>query len=242
MRFALLLLLACSPAALAQRPPAASRPAPATARDSAPALGYAGPANFSHRPHRELECATCHTSERRHGELVVRTERDCQSCHHARERLTQCAECHGAAEIRATKNVATSMRLSVWNAPRPRQLPFQHAQHESVTCTTCHTTPVTLAVSRDCRSCHEQHHTAEQSCRTCHAPSPKEEHRREAHLGCAGSGCHTLTGTVQLTATRNVCLTCHQDMVNHRPGRECGQCHQVQWSPNAPNPTRRGAG
>jgi ribosomal protein S27AE len=34
---------------------------------------------------------------------------------------------------------------------------------------------------------------------------------------------------VALQETRNVCLTCHVDMANHRAGRECAACHEVRW-------------
>jgi hypothetical protein len=34
---------------------------------------------------------------------------------------------------------------------------------------------------------------------------------------------------VPLQETRNVCLTCHTDMLNHRPGRQCAECHEVRW-------------
>jgi hypothetical protein len=232
-------VLATTPALRAQQ----TRPAaPAIdPRAAAQRLGYSGPADFSHRRHRALECTACHTSEGEHGALRVRTITDCQSCHHAPERQSACASCHTAAELRAPRAVTTTMRMSVWNAPRQRALPFPHERHSSVTCTTCHTTPVTLAAARDCASCHQQHHVVEATCRTCHTPSPRAQHTREAHLGCAGSGCHTLQGTVALAPVRNVCLTCHQDMVNHNPGRQCAACHQVSWQPTAVNPTRRGS-
>jgi hypothetical protein len=29
-----------------------------------------------------------------------------------------------------------------------------------------------------------------------------------------------------------VCLVCHQNQVNHKPGRECGVCHNVNWRPS----------
>lgn len=201
-------------------------------------LGYAGPPGFSHRRHRAVDCTACHSSAERHGGLVVKTVRDCQSCHHAPERQAECATCHTTQEVRGARPIPAIVTLSVWRTPRERRLPFAHERHTSVTCTTCHTTPVTLAPTRGCESCHDQHHTVEASCRDCHQ-SPKAAHTREVHLGCAGSGCHTLAGTVALQPARNVCLTCHQDLVNHNPGRQCGQCHQVNWTPAAPNPARR---
>ena len=227
-----------SPASVGQaqgRPPVPSIDPARAARD----LGYTGPAGFSHRRHRQLECTTCHSSEERHGALLTKTITDCRQCHHTPERQASCGTCHTTNEIAPKHNVNVAMRLSVWPSARQRDLPFEHGRHTSFTCVTCHTTPLTLAPTRTCESCHDNHHTVDRVCRTCHL-SPKPAHTRETHLGCAGSGCHTLAGTVALEPRRNVCLTCHQDKVNHKPGRECAQCHQVKWQPNAVNPARTG--
>jgi class III cytochrome C family protein len=184
--------------------------------------------DISHRQHRELECTTCHRSGRTHGELLIRSERDCQSCHHSPERTTTCAQCHQTAELRATHRIPVRFTVPEGQDAETRDVAFQHSQHSDVACGTCHATPVTLAVSRDCASCHSDHHAAEAECRLCHRPA-KADHTRQAHLGCAGSGCHTMRQPVALQETRNVCLTCHGDMVNHRPGRECAACHEVRW-------------
>lgn len=191
-------------------------------------LGYEGPRPFSHARHREVQCTSCHATGEQHGALSVRTIRDCQSCHHAAENATRCATCHQTSELSGETRVPTRVELSVWRQPRERGLPFRHQWHRAVECATCHTTPVTLASAADCASCHTEHHQAQRECRLCHE-SGKPVHERTAHLGCAGSGCHTMAGTVPLRATRSVCLTCHQDLVNHRPGRVCANCHQVQW-------------
>ena len=42
-----------------------------------------------------------------------------------------------------------------------------------------------------------------------------------------------MPGLADLTATRNVCLTCHNDKVTHKAGGECAKCHQVVWTPMA---------
>ena len=184
--------------------------------------------DISHRRHRDVACTACHRSERTHGELVVRTARDCQSCHHSAERATPCARCHAPGELRETHEVPVRVAVSVRRDAETRPLPFRHAWHGDVQCATCHTTPVTLAATADCASCHREHHRVDAECRLCHRPA-KAEHTRQAHLGCAGSGCHTMSQPMELRETRNVCLTCHVDMVDHRPGRECAACHEVRW-------------
>lgn len=184
--------------------------------------------DISHRVHREVECTACHRSGERHGQLILRTERDCQSCHHSPERASSCAQCHQESELRTPHELPVRFAVSVRREAQTRDVPFRHSWHTDVQCTTCHGEPLTLAVTRDCASCHQEHHVADAECRLCHAPV-KSDHTRQAHLGCAGSGCHSTREPVSLQETRNVCLTCHGDMVNHRPGRECAVCHEVRW-------------
>ena len=184
--------------------------------------------DISHRRHRTVECTACHRSGERHGEVTVRTVRDCQSCHHAAEQKAACGACHQAAELREGFDIATRFEVSVRRDAEMRPVPFRHAWHTEVQCATCHTTPLTLASTASCASCHREHHVASAECRFCHVGA-KEDHTRQAHLGCAGSGCHSMRQPVALQETRNVCLTCHVDMVNHRAGRECAGCHEVRW-------------
>jgi hypothetical protein len=198
---------------------------------------------FSHRRHRNLDCAACHQStSEKHGQLVVNTPAECQSCHHENNRTgipasanrgggrdVGCATCHQPSELPRETRVAATMKLAVSGQTRSRDLPFRHSQHADEACGTCHTTPVTLAATKECASCHTEHHQADASCRTCHEESRKA-HTVEAHLGCGGAGCHDQARLARgLRETRNVCLTCHQEMVNHKAGRECAACHQVQW-------------
>ena len=111
-------------------------------------------------------------------------------------------------------------------------LDFRHDRHAfpEAGCTVCHSSPVTLSVppEKTCNSCHAKHHEPDIQCRNCHVTA-KAVHTREVHLGCAGSQCHALSTVQGLQAKRNVCLVCHQTMVNHKPGKECAACHQVQW-------------
>ena len=200
----------------------------------------AGSEPFQHSRHRGLECTTCHSSTgSQHGALRVRTKTDCLACHHGAEPRPgsapiACAHCHGSFDLaRAPDKQPVVMRTSVTNVAKSRMLPFNHAAHASQECVVCHSTAVTRAVARDCTSCHASHHVATASCITCHAGAKLVHRRQDVHQGCAGSGCHQDRAALELTATRNVCLTCHNDKVNHRPGGECAKCHQVQWKPSA---------
>jgi nitrate/TMAO reductase-like tetraheme cytochrome c subunit len=195
----------------------------AAARDSLPP--------FSHRVHRSLSCTTCHRSTQRHGQLTIRSERDCMACHHAPERTaaTGCVTCHGRGALTERTTVATVVRTSTSPEPVTRQFPFSHAEHTSVACASCHTTAVTLA-PRACTDCHAEHHQGATECRTCHARPPRSAHPRTVHHGCGGSGCHRDAAVLALAPTREVCLVCHQNLVRHQPGRDCAACHATGWS------------
>ena len=206
-------------------------PAPAQGAAAAP---RADSTPLSHRRHREVPCTRCHTSERRHGELTVRTVGDCRSCHHTGESKAGCASCHQASELASQYRVTAPVAVRSAARPKERALPFRHPDHRAVRCARCHTEPVTLAAAggAECASCHREHHAPTSDCRSCHGTG-REVHQRVAHQGCAGSSCHTDAQTLALQPTRNVCLGCHQDKVEHFRGRECARCHQVRWSPGA---------
>ncbi len=194
---------------------------------------------FQHSRHRGLECAACHTSSgAKHGALLIHTKTDCLTCHHGAEprpgATITCVQCHQSSDLaRAPAREPVVMHMSVTTVSKTRLLPFNHTAHTSQACVACHSTPVTRAVGRDCTSCHASHHVATASCITCHAGAKLVHRRQDVHQGCAGSGCHQDRAALELTATRNVCLTCHNDKVNHKAGGECAKCHQVQWKPSA---------
>jgi hypothetical protein len=195
-------------------------------------------ATFAHRDHQRVDCKACHSGREGHGALNIRSANDCQSCHHGTattQAAASCTACHQPASIARTYQVRTQGRTTVRSAAQTRALPFRHPEHRGISCESCHAAPVTRAVTRDCASCHAEHHQPERDCRSCHTLDVMRttEHQRTAHLGCAGAGCHTSQTAVQLRPTRNVCLSCHQTLENHRPGQECAQCHQVNWNPAA---------
>ena len=222
----------------------ASHAASAASSPAAPSLQTPGLPSLRHSQHRGVACTACHTTTgSKHGALVLRTKTDCLTCHHGPEPKAgtgpvPCAQCHTASELAAVApTIPVSVRMTVTTAPKTRSLPFRHTRHTTVTCATCHATPVTRAVSKDCASCHTDHHVATRACITCHAGAQSVHKRAAVHQGCAGSGCHQDAAVLNLTATRNVCLTCHNDKVNHKAGGECAKCHQVVWTPTAARPS-----
>jgi hypothetical protein len=215
---------------------AGGTPARLASNGGAPA--YAGSEKFSHNRHRGVTCTSCHGTGTAHGALLVKTEADCQRCHHSTTPggamsgapARTCTSCHASSQLRTAIAETLTVKLSVWKEPRAKVLAFPHDQHGSVACVSCHSTPVTMAVpaSGNCASCHEKHHTPDNRCMSCHA-TPKAAHTREAHLGCQSAQCHAPQSVSALKPQRNVCLTCHSDKVNHKPGKECAACHQVEW-------------
>jgi hypothetical protein len=191
---------------------------------------------FRHEDHGRVQCLSCHTVDPVHGAVRVRTLSDCRSCHHTPPLANDCATCHSAADVpEGTYLLARALELSVGRAPE-RLLPFQHADHAGVTCASCHTEGLQLSASAaSCASCHVEHHDIEASrCATCHLPLMETPpHPIEVHVGCGGAGCHTETPFEGVPRTRALCVTCHQDMEDHRPGPACSTCHLLP-RPRAP--------
>ena len=194
-------------------------------------------AGFWHSQHRGVECSACHTMEGSHGRVTVTSIRDCRSCHHTAPVADECATCHTRAEVRQVqRQVTRTMDMRIGSLDRPRRsLPFAHAVHEDLACAECHTEGLTLsAAAVSCSGCHGEHHEPDMECRACHATPADNAHDAQVHLGCAGSGCHGDPPVRGVPRTRDFCLVCHQDLVDHRPGRNCEDCHAL------PQPTAGG--
>ncbi len=182
---------------------------------------------FDHRRHESVSCRTCHGTGDQHRASFIRTPRDCAACHHARERASACRDCHSQDQLGSVEAAFTALTLSVWDTARVRRLPFAHRMHERVACGTCHATPVTLARSRECASCHEQHHRAEAECSSCHQKPPQAAHPRSAHLTCGAAACHAERVAPAADASRNLCVLCHEDRRAHESGGACAGCHKI---------------
>jgi nitrate/TMAO reductase-like tetraheme cytochrome c subunit len=187
---------------------------------------------FWHAQHQDVECTACHSMENGHGALTVVSIRDCRSCHHTEPVANDCQDCHAATEVRGIRaEVRRTMSIQVGALDRPtREMPFQHGVHEDLDCAECHTSGLSLTAAEvNCSSCHEQHHVPSNNCMACHRTPADGAHDLEVHLGCAGSGCHDAAPDIikQVPRTRDFCMVCHQDMVDHRPGRNCADCHTL---------------
>jgi len=183
---------------------------------------------FTHDDHRDLDCLTCHQTEAA-AEPLPETAEWCASCHHEASSARSCTSCHARAAVRRwSADVTRTMRFSV-GEPRSRTLSFSHQPHDTIACTTCHTgRPLLSAEGVACEECHEEHHKTESPCQECHARAPADAHPVEAHLTCTGSGCHDssrMPARAVSSRGRNVCLACHQEQLDHRPGQQCVYCH-----------------
>ena len=195
----------------------------------------ATPRPFEHAVHQDLSCRQCHGGGPRHRRGRIWSAADCASCHHDPELGRDCAACHRSADIGPRLATAT-MALSVWDEPRVRELPFDHARHEQP-CSTCHQSGVTLT-PRECATCHVEHTSAGVECVACHRPPAPAVHDLTAHLTCTGARCHTGAATERPMLARASCLVCHQEQKEHRPGRECAGCHFLPRNPPAGGPWR----
>lgn len=193
----------------------------------APAGGAAP--RFSHGDHRGQMCSSCHSSRVRHGELLVKSGADCQSCHHSGPERMQCATCHDVAALgRAVLQAPQTFAVTAKRASVTRRLPFEHQRHQAFVCTRCHTNPLSRAPDgADCASCHANHHRPAANCAACHAgANGLTTHTVADHANCASASCHG-SRAANLPATREMCLMCHTTQQRHVPGKVCEQCHKV---------------
>ncbi len=182
---------------------------------------------FLHSRHRKVACTSCHSSQKSHGAVTVRTPQECQACHHASDqRAGTCETCHSANELPAPRATLTAIRITGRQAPIERALEFSHARHERRPCAECHAAGEPTRITRTCTECHSDHHRADATCSACHAAA-RATHARNAHAGCAS--CHQENVTGVLGPTRGVCLACHGQQATHKAPRDCGSCHQVSW-------------
>ncbi len=214
--------------------PASPQPSVPEGEVDAPGeLGTAQDRPFTHRDHQGVACLECHGTGGDHGVVTVQTARDCAACHHDPDRGYTCEACHASAELPPPGPVATDLALTVWDAPRSRDLPFDHAAHQGVSCDACHTGPVMLEVETGCTACHQDHHRPESDCGTCHTPGEPGAHGLEVHQSCVSAGCHAQEVGERPTLTRSLCLMCHTDQQEHEPGLECHHCHMIPHDPSA---------
>jgi len=178
-----------------------------------------------HGPHQELPCSSCHDVPEGYTALPVRSDRECLACHHRQVGETGCSRCHsggppGNLPVRVSFASAGGTRV------HDRAVAFNHRWHDQLECARCHSEDVTFAVEQGCASCHESHHTPEARCASCHVDA-LSMHDADAHRGCEGAACHTEPTVTRLPGSRAVCLACHEPQADHKPGRECAECHKV---------------
>ncbi len=201
--------------------PAAAHPVTAVPADS-----------FPHARHRSLTCITCHVSPgvQTGGKLTFEQPRGCEICHHQRPATNDCARCHQPTELATPITRAVAVEVKD-HAPRTREVPFRHAVHDSLACSTCHTTPVSLAPAApvaSCTDCHADHHTGNRACATCHSGrevrQAHKDDRKATHQQC--DACHDAATVKTLVPDRSFCATCHQKQAtDHFPAKECTTCH-----------------
>jgi hypothetical protein len=183
---------------------------------------------FPHARHSRLACLTCHDLRSKARRLTFEPPRGCQICHHQRPAQANCRSCHEQDQLAAPRLVQVAVSVPKHD-PRRRTVQFPHAKHDSLSCTGCHVTPVTLEPvdsAKTCTGCHEKHHAESRDCAACHRTAAiTAPHRMpvQAHTGC--NACHTPATVARLVPTRSFCLVCHQPQQDHYQAKECSACH-----------------
>lgn len=185
---------------------------------------------FRHRDHLAAACQDCHSTERVHGRTTVTGLGDCRSCHHTQPLAANCTSCHDRGEVRAlSRPVPRTMNIQIGSLDQPRRLlPFDHAAHDQMECSACHSRGLALSAAQtNCSACHAAHHQPDVNCIGCHLEPAPTAHTRDAHLGCGGAGCHEAAPASirDVPRTRALCLSCHQTKVDHKAPGNCSQCH-----------------
>jgi len=186
---------------------------------------------FTHSDHRKVDCSRCHGTQAQHGALVVISLEGCRNCHHRPPLSRNCTACHAPDSVgNVVVQVTKSLDIRIGSLDRPlRVIDFEHSHHIAVGCSECHTqgSDLRAAVGADCSGCHLKHHQPTSNCSLCHKPPAKGAHTERAHLGCSGEGCHSpVPDAIRMAPrTRELCLACHTDEKDHRPGRVCVDCH-----------------
>jgi hypothetical protein len=208
-------------------------------------LRVASPSDtFSHQRHRRLACLTCHDLRAKSRSLTFEVPRGCQICHHQRPAVSNCSACHQDPEIAEPESVTVQVTVSR-HSPRAREVSFAHRTHHEIACVTCHQSPVSLAPTPDaatCAACHEDHHTADRECASCHRTEEiMTAHKPpvDAHRAC--SQCHASSTVAALTPSRSFCLACHDSKVDHYDSKECTVCH-LQATPEGYRPRLSASG
>jgi len=199
--------------------------------------------DFPHLAHAEVACSVCHADIRGHATHVSMActechtapgaaaggrpaSAECNACHHTTDRVEECAHCHASppAPVRA---VPARFTIADRSPGQERPLLFDHVRHTALECRTCHTGGSSLVVERTCASCHTDHHRTDSDCGACHVSFPLSIHQASVHRGCTGAGCHSASNAIPTPLSRNACLVCHRDQVDHEPGGECRVCHLI---------------
>ena len=188
---------------------------------------------FPHVRHSRLACLTCHDLRAKGRALTFEAPRGCQICHHQRPAQADCASCHQPGELAATLPIQVAVAVPRHDRRR-RTVQFPHAKHDTLACTGCHVTPVTMAPAdsaRTCAGCHANHHAESRDCAACHRTAEITAPHQlpvQAHAAC--DACHTPATVARLVPTRSFCLACHQPQQDHYQPKECSNCH-FQRSP-----------
>ncbi len=184
--------------------------------------------DFDHSQHTDVDCASCHETVESHGQVTLSSPQDCLSCHHTEPVVGDCTSCHSAGETpEAVLPVVRPFTPSIGDAGT-RSMDFDHPSHAAVNCASCHTEGTILSAEDvSCVGCHEEHHEPDVRCASCHLDPPDDAHTVDAHVDCVTCHVEAPPRVAAIPRTRDFCVSCHQDMEDHRPEENCIECHAL---------------
>jgi Ni/Fe-hydrogenase subunit HybB-like protein/Fe-S-cluster-containing dehydrogenase component len=205
---------------------------------------------------RTCTAAGCHTKVETltpfHRGIRPATLQNCIGCHPAhdakiRKGGANCSTCHASGGVMPPNSVVASRR-DAGRTVAPSVV-FRHTRHESVECSTCHSTAqrhgaTTVRRLQECRSCHHREPVAI-NCTSCHTtqemravnstvkrtfemqvgslnrPTRTLPFEHAAHLTADCRTCHV--SGLDMKPKMAACNTCHEQ--HHRPTANCTTCH-----------------
>jgi len=209
--------------------------------------------NTDHAAVSDKACEKCHYSgdpqwvqvEDTAGHATHAEEQNiaCQTCHGMRLHSFRpsseiCVACHADHVAGADKGIKISqmseMHCTECHSFLREDSPLRPTRE---TCLGCHQKlpnqnvvfPEKAPMMWDCQECHKPHDKANPTvdCLACHTDSKTNGlHGKKTHSEARCKTCHQ--PHVWTVSSREPCLTCHQDKVDHNPQGVCADCHDYK--------------
>jgi nitrate/TMAO reductase-like tetraheme cytochrome c subunit len=110
---------------------------------------------------------------------------------------------------------------------------FDHARHDALSCTTCHSTraghgDLRVSVARDCQGCHHENQRYARDCARCHTAAELGGAKQLPTVFALTVFPRPTTRSLPFAHTRHAsleCGTCHAAGKQKKVARDCASCH-----------------